>query len=295
MGGSSTLTGGVIFRIPEAVSEQWVRDHGLSDYGPDAMLPAYEAVESALSVETVPEEMRSHSTELFGLGAARMGYGLRPMRRNVVGCRGTSRCNFGCPNRAKLSVDLNYLPRAMSMGARIVSDCRVSSLCIKGDRMVESRGASSTKTARRRGGCGIRAAHVLLAGSALSTPLLLLKAGVGRHSRQVGRNLSLHPAARVAARFDHEVAGWKGAMQSAYADAFQDEGLTLNSIFPTPNVAAAMMPGVGRKLDEYVAQMGNLATFGMMVHDEGGGRISRLPGGGALFTPTGCIAETNSG
>lgn len=284
VGGSSTLTGGVIFRIPEAVSARWSREFGLVDYGPKAMEPAYDSVERALSVETVPEEMRSHSTELFGLGAARLGYTLRPMKRNITGCRGSSRCNFGCPHRAKLSVDLTYLPRAMARGAVLVSDCRITGLSVRGRRIRGIEGRLLDESGRPRGRVRIHAREVILAGSALSTPVLLLGAGVGRRSGQVGRNLSLHPAARVAALFDHEVAGWKGAMQSAYADAFQNEGLTLNSIFPTPNVIASFLPGVGRELDGYVRQMGQLATFGMMVHDEGGGRVWRLPGGGAVYT-----------
>lgn len=284
VGGSSTLTGGVIFRIPAAVSERWSKEFGLVGYGPREMEPAYEAVEEALSVSLVPEEMRSHSTELFGLGAARLGYSLRPMKRNIVGCRGSSRCNFGCPHRAKLSVDLTYLPRAMSRGAGLVSDCRITSLSLKGDKITGVEGRLLDGTGRRRGKVKIHAREVLLAGSALSTPLLLQGAGVGRRSRQVGRNLSLHPAARVAALFDHDVSGWKGAMQSAYADAFQSEGITLNSIFPPPNIIASFLPGVGPELDGYVKQVGQLATFGMMVHDEGGGRVRRLPGGGGLYT-----------
>ena len=42
------------------------------------------------------------------------------LRRNVRGCKGCSRCNFGCPHQAKLSVDLSYLPRAIEAGTVIV-------------------------------------------------------------------------------------------------------------------------------------------------------------------------------
>lgn len=284
VGGSSTLTGGVIFRIPEPILEGWVRDHGLKDFSPQSLEPAYEAVERDLHVETVATEMRSHSTELFGLGAARLGYGLKPMRRNTSGCLGSSRCNFGCPHRAKLSVDLTYLPRARAAGAQVISDCRITRLRIEGDRATGVEGRLLDPEGRKGGRVRIRANRVILAGSALSTPLLLLKAGVGRSSGQVGRNLTLHPAGRVAALFDHEVTGWKGALQSAYADAFQGEGITLNSIFATPNVIAAMLPGVGAELDRYAQQMRHLATFGMMVHDEGGGRVWRLPGGRSVIS-----------
>lgn len=284
VGGSSTLTGGVIFRIPEAVHDEWVRDHGLHAFSAASLEPVYREVEEALSVQEVPVEQRSRSTVLFGEGAARMGYGLLPMRRNVVGCKGASRCNFGCPHLAKLSVDRTYLVRARRQGALVVSDCRVERLRLSGARIAGVEGRLLDESGRRRGQVKVRAARVVLAASALFTPLLLQEAGVGRLSRQVGRNLTLHPAARVAAFFDENVDGWKGAQQSAYADAFQAQGLTFNSIFPTPNVLAAMMPGVGANFDALATQMRHLATFGLMVHDQGGGRVHRLPGGRPLYT-----------
>jgi len=124
----------------------------------------------------------------------------------------------------------------------------------------------------------------VIAGSALSTPLLLKGARVGRWSNAVGRNLSLHPGVRVAALFDRDVSAWKGALQSAYSDAFEDDGLTLNSVFAPINVLAAMLPGVGSELHAYTSRMDQLAVFGMMVHDNGGGRVWRLPGGRGLYT-----------
>lgn len=130
----------------------------------------------------------------------------------------------------------------------------------------------------------LRADRVLLAAGALSSPLLLRQAGVGRWSGAVGNNLTLHPGFRVGALFDTDVSAWKGALQSAYSDAFEAEGLTLNSVFAPPNVVAAMFPGIGREFSDYSTQMRNLATFGFMLHDKGGGKVWRLPGGSALFT-----------
>ena len=284
VGGSSTLTGGVIFRIPEAVHDEWVREHGLASLSARALEPAYETVERDLQVSEVPPSERSRSTELFARGAARMGYGLAPMRRNVVGCRGSSRCNFGCPHLAKLSVDRTYLVRARARGALVVSDCRVDRVRIAGGRAAGVEGRLLDEGGRARGRVRVDAPRVVIAASALFTPILLQRSGVGRWSGQVGRNLTLHPAVRVAALFDEIVDGWKGAQQSAYADAFQAEGLTFNSIFPPPNVVAAMLPGLGPDFDAYVTRMRHLATFGLMVHDQGGGRVRRLPGGRPLYT-----------
>lgn len=284
VGGSSTLTGGVIFRIPEAILAGWQREHGLDDFTPERLEEAYLSVERETFVETVPEEMRSRSTTLFDEGAKKLGFSLKPMKRNTKGCRGSSRCNFGCPNRAKMSVDVTYLATARSQGAVVVSDCRVSRLMIEGDAVKGVEGHLLDGIGGKRGRVRVHAKKVVIAGSALSTPLLLKGAGVGRWSRAVGRNLTLHPGFRVAALFDQDVSAWKGALQSAYSDAYEADGLTLNSVFAPINILAAMLPGVGADLQAYTSQMKQLATFGMMVHDDGGGRVWRMPGGRALYT-----------
>ena len=58
VGGSSVLTGGVCFRIPDDVLDEWVRDHGLTDMTPARMEPCFAAVERAMHVEEVPIAMR---------------------------------------------------------------------------------------------------------------------------------------------------------------------------------------------------------------------------------------------
>lgn len=284
VGGSSTLTGGVIFRIPEAILDGWVKEHGLVDFTPEKLEPAYQSVERETFVQTVPEDMRSASTALYGEGAKKLGYELKSMKRNTKGCIGSSRCNFGCPNKAKMSVDVTYLATARANGAQVISDCRVTRLVIEGRRVAGVEGHLLDAEGKKRGKVHVRAGKVLIAGSALSTPLLLKGAGVGRWTNAVGGNLTLHPGFRVAAMFDRDVSAWKGAMQSAYSDAFEDEGITLNSVFAPINVLSAMLPGVGSELNAYTSQMRQLATFGAMIHDQGGGRVWRLPGGKAVYT-----------
>ena len=42
VGGSSVLTGGVCFRIPDSVMHEWVTEHGLADINPQRMAPVFE-------------------------------------------------------------------------------------------------------------------------------------------------------------------------------------------------------------------------------------------------------------
>src|SRR4029077_7478926 len=105
--GSSVLTGGVCFRLPHEVLHDWSTRLGLEDMTPDALAPHFDELERDMGVGVVPDAMRSRSTELFVEGAEALGIAMKPLRRNTTGCKGASRCNFGCPNGAKMSVDVS--------------------------------------------------------------------------------------------------------------------------------------------------------------------------------------------
>lgn len=285
VGGSSMLTGGVCFRTPESVLGHWERELGLGELTPSGLDSAFEAVEKSIHVETVPEDMRSRSTQLFAQGAAQKGFELKPLRRNTKGCHGCGRCNFGCPHGAKLSVDISYLPRASRAGAQIWSDCLVEELIIRGDRAAGVRGrllggpSGPLDWIRgRRRELEVRAPRVVLAAGSYHTPLLLMRSGVGRRSHQVGRNMTLHPGFRMFARFEEEVQGWQGSLQSAYSDAFEQDRITLVSLFVPPGVLAATMHGFGPEHRRRAEQVKNIAVFGGMIHDAGGGTVRRGPG-----------------
>jgi choline dehydrogenase-like flavoprotein len=279
VGGSSMLTGGVCFRIPETVLADWRRDHGLLDFTAVDLEPYYASVEKSVNVEEVPESARSRSTQLFAEGARKLGYELHNMRRNTKACAGWSTCNFGCPAQAKMSVDLSYLPRAVEKGARIYSDCLVEKVVVEGDRAVGVAGrVLNGRNGKPLGALSVRARRVVLACSAMYTPIVLKRSGIGRRSGQVGRNLTLHPSFRIMARFDERVEGWNGAMQSAYSSHFEPEGIQLNSVFVPGGILAAAQPGVGTEHARRAKQLPHLAIFGANLHDEGGGVVHRWIG-----------------
>lgn len=278
VGGSSVLTGGVCFRAPGSVLEHWANALGLRGLSEAAMEPYFEDVERAVHVEEVPIELRSRGTAAFARGAERLGHPLSPMRRNTRGCKGCGRCNFGCPEDAKLSVDRTYLRRAIAAGARLFSDAHVERVVTHGARAAGVSGHFRRTERAKPPRFVLRAARVVLAAGAYCTPLLLLRSGVGRQSGQVGRNLTLHPSFRMMARFDERIEGWKGALQSAYCRSFEHERIHLNGLFVPPGVLAGTIPGIGDRHAERAALVPHLAVFGGMIHDEPGGRVHHVFG-----------------
>jgi choline dehydrogenase-like flavoprotein len=274
VGGSSVLTGGVCFRIPDEVLHGWSTDLKLDRMTPESLDPYFAEVERTIHVEDVPTAMRSRSSELFVEGAAKMGIAMKSLRRNTHGCRGAARCNFGCPHRAKMSVDISFLPDATAHGARIVSDALVERIDITGGKARGVRGRFlDGETGEPRVPFDIRAKVVVVACGSLHTPVLLRRSGLD--SPHIGRHLTLHPTFRVGALFDEDVSGWDGSHQSVYSDQYTSEGLKFVGVFPPVNVLTAAFPGVGRDLVRYTKKMPNLAFFGGMIHDDGGGQVRR--------------------
>lgn len=274
VGGSSVLTGGVCFRIPEEVLRVWSDELGLERMAPERLAPFFGDVERLCHVEDVPLHMRSRATELFVEGADKLGIPMKTMRRNTRGCRGAARCNFGCPHGAKMSVDVSFLPEAVAHGASVVSDALVERVDIAGGRARGVRGRFlDGTTGEPRVPFEVRAKVVVVACGSMHTPVLLRKSGLD--SPHIGRHLTLHPAVRIGALFDEEVDGWDGALQSVYTDHFLSEGIWLNGVYSPVNVLAAAFPGIGREHRRLVKRMPNLAFFGGMVHDEGGGQVRR--------------------
>jgi choline dehydrogenase-like flavoprotein len=273
VGGSSVHTGGVCFRIPENVHDEWVRDHGLGELSAKRMREAYEDVERRVHVTEVPSSARSLSTTKFLEGADKLGVPFSSIRRNTVGCEGNARCNFGCPKHAKMSVDQAYLPSAIAQGARVYSDSLVERVLWEGDRAVGVEGKVLGRPDAPK--LRIRARAVVLACGTVHTPVLLAKSGVG--NVHVGRHITLHPAVRVSALFDQRLDGWNGALQSVYSDHYANEGITLVGVYSPVNILAAALPGVGPALRARGRTMGHVGVLGGMVHDEGGGVVRSTP------------------
>ena len=164
-----------------------------------------------------PETM-GRNGQLAMEGAAAIGASGAPISRNAGNCVQCSSCPFGCEIDAKRGMHVSYLPRAVAAGARIRAGVEVERVLVEDGRAV---GVELLDRRRRRPRpFTVRARRaVIVAGGAFGTPELLLRSGLG--GGQVGRNLHIHPACWVGARYEEEVRGWDGVMQSYYVDEWE--------------------------------------------------------------------------
>jgi len=286
VGGTTVVNSGTCFRAPDPVLEDWRRRFGI-EWATELAAEFGEA-EDFLRVAPVDPERMGRNGQLAMEGAAAIGASGGPISRNAGSCVQCSSCPFGCEIDAKRGMHVSYLPRAVAAGARLRTGVEAHQVIVEDGRAVgvrcnttaggtESRGINRFESRRQYVVRGRLA--TVVAGGALGTPELLLRSGLG--GRQVGRNLHIHPACWVGARYEEEVRGWEGVMQSYYIDQWEPQRLLLEATFTPLAFGGAWLPGVGRAHQRSMLEFGRVSSIGVHLSDASSGRID-LTNAGAL-------------
>jgi choline dehydrogenase-like flavoprotein len=283
VGGSTVVNGGMCWRTPEEVLMRWDRQEGVDRCMPADLEPYFARVERFLSAETQDPESIGRDQRLFRAGAEAMGWEVVDNVRAQVHCTGCNVCTLGCPTGAKQSVLVSYLPRARRFGARVMADARVERVLFDGKRAVGVSGRAVGSDGRAGRPFAVRARAVFVCAGAIQTPALLLRSGVRSPSGRLGRNLSMHPNAKLVAVFDQPVEGWKGVHQAYQIREFRNEGILMAAVNLPPGLLAGTVPRYGADLGELMADYDRIVPAGVLVEDSSRGRV-RSVGGRAVAT-----------
>ncbi len=282
LGGTTVVNGAIVWRLPE---DAYARSFGAA--GASAAIPLgaleerMDRIERDLFVAPAPDRLLGGNGTLMRDGAKKLGWQGHPIRRNVLNCQGSGRCLEACPTHRKQSMEVTYLPRAAKLGARILPGHEV-------DR-VEMRGTRATGVVGRRAdGAPFRVAArfgVVLAASAVQTPCILLRSGVGPRDH-VGQHFRAHPGTAVAGVYDEPVRLWEGATQSYEIDEFRQEGFKMEVVGLPLELAGVRLPGMGPDFQRSVADYPHMAVWGVQVRAEAEGSVAPARGRTAIsYTP----------
>jgi choline dehydrogenase-like flavoprotein len=270
VGGTTVVNSGTCFRAPEAVLDDWARRFGI-DWAPGLDADFAEA-EEMLRVTALDPRRMGRNGQLAMAGAAALGAGGGPISRNAGDCVQCSSCPYGCPIDAKRGMHVTYLPRAVTAGARVRAGVEARRVLVEGGRAVgvECRTGGGERPARQ---FTVRARRaVIVAGGAFGTPELLQRSGLGNGA--VGRNLHVHPACWVGARYEEEVRGWEGVMQSYYVDKWESRGILLEATFTPLAFGGAWLAGSGAAHQRAMLDFAHIASIGVQLTDRSSGRVS---------------------
>ena len=201
LGGSTSQNTCIWFRPPASDFSAWT-EAGAAGWGPEAVWPHFEALESRINIETIQPTGPAHEA----LAAAAQEMGVPPVDFSEPFAEGWGSYRMSKRGVARESTAEVFLsPRsAPPHNLSIITETPVSQLTFSADRHVSGvmtpRGAISAKK------------DVILSCGALDTPRLLMLSGIGpaeelqalgiapRHDLPpVGRHLLDHPAACINA------------------------------------------------------------------------------------------------
>lgn len=274
VGGTTLINSGTCFRTPDSVLDEWRRDYGLDSFNSENLKPYFEKIERILHIEEVSEELLGNNNRIIRRGIEKLGWSGKPLLRNAAGCKGTGVCIFGCPEGAKQSMETSFLPLAFKAGAKLYPNCRVEK--------INHRGSSATEIIARftdpaTGAAGARlkvaARQIVVACGTLSSPSLLRRSGIARGCRALGKNLSIHPTAKVMGIFEEVVDGFKGVPQAFSLTDFEKDGLMFESVFFPPWLLSTSMWEAQEKHAEIMRAYRHIGIFGFLVHDDSRGSV----------------------
>jgi choline dehydrogenase-like flavoprotein len=288
VGGSTTINSAIAWRTPEAVLADWSTRFGLGDaISMAALEPHFEYLERELNVHAVEDDALGGNNAMFGEAAARLGFEAHRIRRYDGGCAGSAGCLTGCRTGRKLGMNITFIPRALTAGARLYSQARVERIEGRGGRAME---VVATMPGEHGTGVPLRVRArrgVLVAASTVQTPNLLRRSGL--RARALGRHFQVHPGVSMAGMFDRPVRMDVGAAQGFNSLAFlESDGIKLESLALPPELATARLPGLGPELMQRIARYDQMALWAVVVRAEAEGEVGTAFGGGdkVRFTPT---------
>jgi choline dehydrogenase-like flavoprotein len=281
VGGSTTVNWTTCFRTPERILAHWRDAHGLTLTEAE-LAPHFQAVEERLSIAEWPEAMANANNHALLAGARKLGWEVRPLRRNVKGCANSGLCGVGCPVDGKQAMAITYVADALAGGMTLLANVRI-------DRIVHEDGHASGVIGRVFRSTGadadgpvvrVDAKVVVSSAGAINGPGLLLRSGITAGGR-VGRRTFLHPVIGLFGRMPTPVAPWSGAPQSIGSHQHIDRGPDKMGFFLEaaplqPMLAAVAFNAFGRRQHDLIAQLEYanaiiaLSVDGLLPGDDGG-------------------------
>ena len=243
-GGSTVMYTGTSLHAPARVIEGW----GVPGLAHDDVVQRSRKYAEENNVHQLPDKEINDNNRLFVEGAKAAGYSPEQFPVNVKGCLGSSLCNLGCPNGAKLGTHKVQLPRAEAGGVEVVTRADVMGI---GDGELRVRvhpkaeGAMGSDSEWEPGEYLVKAKVIVLAGGVLGTLPLLLHSGFGKSLPKLGKGFTCHPAFILVAEHPEEITNDVGHPKSFFVDRGVEEGFVLETCMYFPFVTAKNLTGYG--------------------------------------------------
>jgi choline dehydrogenase-like flavoprotein len=289
-GGSTVVYTGTSLIAPDRVIREWCVA-GLEYSDIERRSQKYMAQNH---VHYLPRVALNDNNKLFFTGAHRAGFKAEQFPLNLQGCKGSSLCNLGCPNLAKMGTHRVQLPNARRQGVEIVT--RAEALRLEDRTLVvrvqeKAPGSKGLDSPWAPGEYRVSARQVVVCGGSIGTSALLLRSPLTKSIHGLGERFTCHPAHILTAEHDQSITNDVGHPKSYYVDRAEAEGYVLETCMYFPFVTAKNMTGFGAPHSALMRAFPRLQMILVLACDKAvrGNRISVDAAGRPLvhyrFTP----------
>ena len=222
LGGTTVINGGLIWRTPERILQQWEKDYNLTGYDKSSLSKHFEKIESLLSVSKMDPLDKTQNLDSLKLwqGAQSLDWKIVPVPRALNNCTFNNQCPSGCISGAKKSMKETYLPLSIKNGLRIITNARAIKIKKNGRKNI-----TTIKFSKNQNKClEVISDHVVLSGGAIQTPHLINKSGL---NKKAGDTLEFHLNLKILAQFDDKINSHKGTMFTSQIQEFEDDGILI--------------------------------------------------------------------
>ncbi len=267
-GGSTAVYTGTSLLPPRRILERWnVPGLNFDDVEQRAQKFAAEN-----NVHLLEDGLINENNRLFVDGCRRLGYDVQQFPVNLKGCRGSSLCNLGCPNRAKQGTDRVQLPQAERNGVEVVTRCEVEHLAEKTifarvhTKPADGKGEPSSW---EPGEYQIEAKVIVVCAGAINSPALLMRSGLYRQLPRLGHGFTCHPAIIMVAEHNRTITNFVGHPKSFYLDQFaESDRFLLETCMYFPFITAKAMAGFGPEHNRFMRAFPRLQMILVLACDE---------------------------
>jgi len=274
VGGTTVINQALPDRFDNVALDSWREETGIDFFTEEAMAPYYDEAESAIAIQTMPDEYFTRNANIFIAGMEANGYKWERLRRGQSDCaieagNDCMGCLGGCHRDSKQSTLVTVIPKAVKEGLEIKSDFHV-------DR-IEPRPGEVTIYGRHHDTAEVlRAPKVIVACGALGTTHLMLRSGFASRLPALGTKFCSHPQWMSFGAFDEPVNAHQGAFQTVCSKdpAFRKAGFKLENVFAGPIAVAMVSPQTGAYLHEYMRNYRFFSCVEVAIRDEAVGRMT---------------------
>lgn len=283
-GGGSTINWACSLRTPDHVKNEWASQHGLKTFKDGTFDASLDAVCSRLGVKT-DGVTHNGSNQVLIEGCKKLGYHIDVAPQNMADVGPFPAGGFiACGDRYgnKQSTPETYLKDAATalVPAKFADRCYV-------ERVLHQGGAAKGVRARIVGADGVTehiltvsAPMVVISCGSLNSPALLLRSRLPDRSRQIGKNLRLHPVTGVLGIMPKEVNIWRGAPMTAVsnqcaAGTGDNYGAKLECPNSHPGIFSSIVPWKdGAAFKDVMLDFKKAAAIIVLTRDKGSGEVT---------------------